>query len=587
MRKNILFLFVCVLAFSSCENQFDPAVENFKDIDFMYTDPKFAQGVLTSAYRYLPNVYSNTEYATDDAVTNERGNSYLQMATGSWTASNNPVSMWVDGYGAIQTLNTFLEKSDDVDWVDDPEVSELFNMRMKGEAYGLRGVFLYYILRNHGGYSVNGELLGVPILTDFQDSGADFNIPRATYQECVDQIISDLDMAVSLLPVEYNNVGGSGQIPDKYSEIVTSSSNYNRVMGDFSNQLLNGQIAMAYRSKVALMAASSAFQDGSDIGWEEAAHYSAEVLDYIGGISGLAPEGNTYYSNTSAINGLSGGNNPAEILWRNNIETSRSSQESSNLPPSLFGEGRMNPTHNLVSAFPMGNGYPITHPSSGYDSSEPYANRDPRLSNYIVYNGNLLGVNDTPIYTGTNSGTDDGINRLENSTRTGYYMKKRLRMDVNYNNADGSWQGQINYTPRIRYTEIFLNYAEAANEAYGPTGASSNASYSAVDVIRAIRARGLGITDDPYLEECSGDKNKMRELIRNERRLELSFEGFRFWDLRRWDVDLTEPARGYDVSNNEVFNVEQRLYEDYMVYGPIPFSEILKYSALLQNNGWE
>ena len=151
----------------------------------------------------------------------------------------------------------------------------------------------------------------------------------------------------------------------------------------------------------------------------------------------------------------------------------------------------------------------------------------------------------------------------------------------------GHGKKKTSYTPRIRYTEMFLNYAEAANEAYGPMGIAPNASYSSVDVIRAIRQRALGISSDPYLDECAGDKDKMRELIHNERRLELCFEGFRFWDLRRWKEDLTVTVKGFDVSTGEEFDVESRSYSNYMNYGPIPFSECLKYDKLVQNKGWE
>ncbi|MBO4770943.1 MAG: RagB/SusD family nutrient uptake outer membrane protein, partial [Bacteroidales bacterium] len=100
-------------------------------------------------------------------------------------------------------------------------------------------------------------------------------------------------------------------------------------------------------------------------------------------------------------------------------------------------------------------------------------------------------------------------------------MKKRLRMDVNCNPASTS--GQRHYTPRLRFTEFFLNYAEAANEAWGPKGMGGNA-YSAYDVIKAIRQRAGIDPDDQYLEECAANKDKMRELIRNERRIELCFE---------------------------------------------------------------
>ena len=88
----------------------------------------------------------------------------------------------------------------------------------------------------------------------------------------------------------------------------------------------------------------------------------------------------------------------------------------------------------------------------------------------------------------------------------------------------------------------------------------------------------------------------MRELIRNERRIELCFENFRFWDLRRWNVDLTklnETALGVEISKNgSVMNyspltVEKRKYEEYMIYGSIPFAEVMKWSNLEQNVGWK
>jgi hypothetical protein len=141
-------------------------------------------------------------------------------------------------------------------------------------------------------------------------------------------------------------------------------------------------------------------------------------------------------------------------------------------------------------------------------------------------------------------------------------------------------------------TEIFLNYAEAANEAWGPKGTGSH-GYSAYDVIKAIRQRA-GITDTGYLDECAGSPDKMRQLIRNERRLELCFESFRFWDLRRWKADLNETARGLDVNEDlsgftytPLNNIEVRTYQSYQYYGSIPQSEVLKYNNLQQNDGWK
>jgi hypothetical protein len=236
----------------------------------------------------------------------------------------------------------------------------------------------------------------------------------------------------------------------------------------------------------------------------------------------------------------------------------------------------------------MANGYPIDHPLANYQPGNPYSARDPRLAKYIIFNGSTAGVSNSVIKTGSSSGTDDGINVRSTSTRTGYYLKKRLIMDVNRNPA--SVTGKNHYNPRIRYTELYLDYAEAANEAWGPVGTGSHA-YSAYDVIKKIRNRaGVGTANaDAYLEECKGDKDKMRALIRNERRLELCFESFRFWDLRRWKVNLNHVVHGMDVNgtNYKVLDVENHTFQDYMNYGPIPFSEVLKFSALEQNRGWK
>ncbi len=589
MRKNILLILVAVLLFSSCEDVFTPEPENFKDVDQMYSDSRYAQGFLVNAYRTIPAYYDNSDYATDDAVTNLKGNNYLLMATGSWTAANNPVNRWTDAYGAIQNINLFLQNVSKVKWAEDESAAKLFEMRMKGEAYGMRGLFLYYLLRAHGGFSADGKLMGVPILTSFLNAQSDFNLPRATFEECVQQIHRDLDSAIYYLPIEYIDITSDNDIPARLKSFVTRKEVYNRVMGQYARQLMNGQIARAFKARVSLWAASPAFQDASNTTtWKDAANYAAVVLNYIGGVSGLDPQGHTFYANTTEIDALKEGINPKEIIWRENLSTNNTAQEEANFPPSLFGKGNMNPTQNLVDAFPMANGYPITNNASAYDPKDPYSGRDPRLAKYIIYNGCKAGVSNSVINTSSVSGTDDGINIKETSTRTGYYMKKRLRMDVNINPS--SKTGKTHYTPRIRYTEIFLDYAEAANEAWGPKGMGNN-TFSAYDVIKAIRKRaGVGVSNgDPYLEECATNKDKMRELIRNERRLELCFESFRFWDLRRWKANLNEPALGmnFDGTNYNVFNVEDRSFEDYMYYGPIPYSEILKYSNLVQNRGWK
>jgi len=591
MKIKIIFIGLAVLLSAGCKKILNPEPEDLKSLDQMYTDVNFAQGFLVTAYRNIPAYYDNSDYATDDAVTNQLSHAYLQLATGSWSSTNNPASVWNQCYEATQYLNLFLENSNKVKWANDPEAAKLFNVRMRGEAFGLRALFMYFLLRNHGGIGSNGQLLGVPIVTQYQAIDAQFNIPRASFDACVKQIYKDLDSAEVNLPVEYNDISSNAQIPDRYKQYTTSFDTYNRVMGQYGRQLFNGLTAKVIRARTALLAASPAFQNSANPAtWADAANYAAAIINYKGGVNALPATGVTYYANASEINNLSSGINPPEIIWRENIVTNDGTQEGQHLPPTLFGTGFMNPSQNLVDAFPMANGYPINNATSGYNAAAPYAGRDPRFAKYIIYNGSTAGVSNTVIKTGSASGTDDGIIARPTSTRTGYYMKKRLRMDVNRNPSATS--GKTHYTPRMRYTEMYLAYAEAANEAYGPTGIGTQ-TYSAYDVIKAIRKRALGLATDPYLEEIKGDQGKMRDLIRNERRLELCFESFRFWDLRRWKVDITklnEPVRGMDV-NGTVYtplnSVETRAYQPYMYYGPIPNSEILKYNTLLQNANWK
>jgi len=590
MKFKIFILGLAVLSFTGCKKILEPEPENLKTIDQMYTDANFAQGFLINAYRTIPAYYDNSEYATDDAVTNQLTNGYLQAAAGSWTSTNNPASVWNQSYEAMQYINLFLENSPKVKWATDAESSRLFNLRMRGEAFGLRGLYLYFLLRNHGGIATNGQLMGVPIVTAYQTPKTEFNIPRATFDACIKQIYKDLDSAEAYLPVEYNDISAASQIPDRFKAFTGNVETYNRVMGQYASQLFNGLIARSFRTRAALLAASPAFQNSANTTtWADAAEYAGRVIDYKGGANALPANGGTYYANNSEVDGLGGGSNPSEIIWRENIITNDGTQEGQHFPPSLFGNGLMNPTQNLVEAFPTSNGYPINHPNANFNATTPYASRDPRFAKYIIFDGATAGVTNAVIRTGSASGTDNGINVRATSTRTGYYMKKRLRMDVNRNPI--SLSGKTHYNPRIRYTEIYLDYAEAANEAWGPT-ATGTRSYSAYDIIKAIRKRAFGFNNDPYLEECKTDIAKMRDLIRNERRLELSFEGFRFWDLRRWKVDLSrlnDTARGLDVNGGvyKPFDAEVRAFQQYMIYGPIPNSELLKYNQLLQNQGWK
>jgi len=584
LTKIFSFLLIVLLMVSSC-SLLEPENDNHSTFDRVYKEPAFAEGLLIRAYTFVPtNGYRWDEVATDDAVTNDKLNSYTRMATGEWSALYNPQNLWDNCNRGILYINQFLSIANDINWKwTNPEQNVLFARRLTGEAYALRGMLKYYLLRNHGGIGSNDELLGTPIYNEFLKTAEDFAIPRASFAEGVNSAYADFTEALKYLPMDYGNLAALTNLPAGFSE-VTDINNYNTVFGDFSLQRISGRITKALKARLALLAASPAFNPNSDVSlWENAANYNAELLKDINGAAGLDATGHLFYLKAQVDNAfLTSGDKKdlPEILWREPIATSRT-REVDNFPPSLYGNGDINPTQNLVDAFPMKNGYPITNANSAYDPANPYAGRDPRFALYIVYNGSKL--KNTTINT-TISGSDDALDAVQTSTRTGYYMKKLLREEVNANPA--SFSDQQHFDTHIRYTELFLNYAEAANEAWGPTSGGPNA-FSAKDVIAAIRKRA-GITQpDNYLLSIT-DKAQMRDLIRNERRLELCFESFRFWDLRRWKEDLTQPAKGVriDGSTYTYFTVENRSYDNsYMHYGPIPDNEILKFS-LIQNKGW-
>ena len=610
--RNIILYFIGLLAFCSCDDMFEPADENNRQLEDLALESSYAHGILIYGYDRLPYItnvasqWSLTDVATDDAVTNLKTSNFLNMATGTWASDNNPMSQWDNCKDGIQYVNLFFKIVDKSSWAPSAvSKQQMFVDRLKGEAFGLRAIFYYYLLQAHGGYADDGVLYGVPLLTEPEDGSSDFNQPRATFAECVKQCFADCDSAMALLPEVYKDIESENEIPAKYKALGANFSGYNLVFGDKARGLVSARIAEAVKAQVALLAASPAFRDQSGVTSAEAATLCANVLKRIGGLEGFDKDGNIWYKNKTKLE-PSAAEMP-EILWREDRHKN-ADQERENFPPTLYGNGRVNPSQNLVDAFPMRNGRPISDAQSGYNAKNPYANRDPRLDEYVIYNG--MTFRKTEIITGNypkindkgNPEYDDNLNFGSSSTRTGYYLKKLLRDDVSP--LSSSLIEQQHIYPRIRYTEIFLAFAEAANDAWGPKADPTGIGFTAYDVIKAIRERaGLATNEigvalpegDVYLEECAGDQAKMTNLIRNERRIELCFENKRFWDLRRWLLPLNETVNGVEINRNEetgeltykLLVVEKREFDNsYQCYGPIPKGEVLKWSNLKQNKGW-
>ncbi|KAA5824856.1 RagB/SusD family nutrient uptake outer membrane protein [Algibacter amylolyticus] len=574
--KNLIKYILIMLVFTgmiACDT-FEPIDENRLDFDFVSTNPNSAEGILLNGYSGLVDQYSFSEAATDDAVNNILDNNYKRMALGELNAQFNPAANW-DSFERVFWVNRFLEiiEAGQTEWSKDALTNEMFQMRLKGEALALRGLHHFNVLQAHAGVGTSGELLGIPYFTEFIEADGNFNVPRLSFEASVQAIINDFDEALALLPTDYGL--SEGQVDEWYSDLEDFDYvKYQVVNDNFFDLRISGRIVKALKARLALFAASPSFLDDQGY-YNIAANNAAEIINTIGGVAGLDPTGNEFYASDDNIKS-------SELLWRSSLGGNTSNYEERMFPPSVNGNGEINPTHNFVMAFPMQDGYPATE-ANGFDPQNPYTNRDPRLEKYVVTNGASFGGG--TINTGIGGGNDRLDSIPQQSTTTGYYLKKLLRPDVRINN-DNTATGKIHVNVYFRYTELFLILAESANEIGGPD--HQVGGITPREIIAAIRERGGIAQPDNYLSAIS-TKEAMRDLIRNERRIELSFEGHRFWDLRRWGLSLNEPAKGYFFNGSnyvELPSVEIRNYQPFATYMPIPNSEILKFSELEQNNGW-
>jgi hypothetical protein len=270
-------------------------------------------------------------------------------------------------------------------------------------------------------------------------------------------------------------------------------------------------------------------------------------------------------------------------------------------PGGFQGNGALGATQELVDAFPMKNGYPITDSRSGYDPANPYKDRDPRFYSVIFHNGaKAVRAGKTDVmYTFDNwTGGKDEAGASSKNSRTNYHIKKMVWMGLNWSDASINRQPHSKYF--IRWAHMVLTFAEAANQTVGPTDAGKF-GISAKDAMKYLRGRKTydganGYSADPYLDEVAASQTSFDEFVKNERRIETCFEGMRFFDLQRWTTSLAEmnkPVHGAKVVKNEdgsftydlTMEVEPRLLNS--AYLPIPYNEMLRMSNLEQNEGWE
>ena len=551
----------------SCTDSYEGTPVNMFTEDYLFsrTDSNgvVARQFLNRIYWYMRNGHNgvNGDYldaASDDALSVNSGDpDVYKLAVGRYSASSTIPSdmIWTDPYGLIRRVNILLNGIDVVPfnttYIDALGNARPLNVSMKAEARFLRAYFYFELMKRYG---------GIPIIGDkVYDLNENIELPRSTFEQTVKYIVSELDAIKDDLR--------SLPLPDAAANahVVTT------------------QAAQALKIRVLLYAASPLFNEkpvesGNELvgyatydreRWKTAADAARSFMNAYGtdgGPLGLDPNFKDVFTN-----------------WYDNT-----SIETANGPLGLSGakqgNGRTNPTQNLVDAFLMKDGYFINEEGSAYeyDPQHPYDNRDPRLEYTIIHNGTNWLNNTMQTWQG-------GANNPLGSSYslTSYYMRKFMG-----NFESGSeYQATLHNWVMFRYAEILLNFAEAENEYL------SSPSQDVYDAIIALRKRA-GIeagNDNLYGLRDDMSQADMRKVIQNERRIELAFEEHRYWDIRRWrlaEMIYAQPVKGMFITTSltgttyipqDVLTVD---WDNKRYLYPIPYSEVIKNKNMVQNPNW-
>ncbi|MBC9913904.1 RagB/SusD family nutrient uptake outer membrane protein [Chitinophaga varians] len=598
--KRLAYLALVSTSFltTSCNKDFLNQVPDDRiTIEQVFARRRYSEEYLANIYSTIPNeAYRNTspwEGCSDDAdITYDRpGSGYdtYPINLGNWSAASGYMDTWSKYYRGIRSASYFMQHID-----ENKEIKELPNGqdlidKYKAEARFLRAFFYYGLLRQYGPVILLGD---TPIAGDLEPSDAEMQKPRNSYDECVNYIVTELDLAATKLPKHFTE---------------QADADYGRA---------TAATCKAIKSRVLLLAASPQFNGNTDYAgfsnidgkqlisstfdkekWKRAADAAKDV------ITGF--NFSLYRKNDAA-----GKYDPylscRDVLldpWNSEVIFARTTNnlkdwERSTSPRLANGYAAVAVTQQLVDEFEMQNGKGIREAASGYVETgfstaatkyttagtyNMYVNREPRFYVNVSYNGSLwINTSEGNKVIETFFTGNTGKKGSWDFPRTGYIARKNIHPNSNPRISQ--------YIARpfvlVRYAEILLNYIEALNE-YAP-GDPDIAKY-----LNEIRNRaGL-----PEVTPGLG-QSEMRSKIRHERRVELALESLRYFDTRRWKIaEQTDGGNFYGMNvdagtkltdlvfyQRTVF--ERRIFlKNYYLF-PIPQSEMDRDRNLVQNPGW-
>ncbi|MEJ4087703.1 RagB/SusD family nutrient uptake outer membrane protein [Galbibacter orientalis] len=555
-KYKVLFLGLITFGVISCEDDFlDTKLDTFKTPEAAATDRGTLWTFANAFYAPMTYGYSVIDgnlfaAASDEAQQTLSAANCTYFNNGTINENVNPIgNLYENYYEGIRAANFFLEyaeNGEELIALNRDTITDVVNYQKdlqflkwyRAEAHIARAYYYTELLKMYG---------GIPIIESTFEQGEAANIPRSSYEEVVQYIVNEIDTYKDSLQVNWKT-------------------------SDFSDQ--DGRFtlgaALGIKSRALLYAASPLNNTQGDTEkWKLAAAAANELI--TSPLLNYTLDNGGYYNYFTGNTSL----NSAETIFA--IRRNANNQiEALNYPITTpGGNSGITPSHNLVAAYEY-----ISSP----DPANPYANRDPRLQASVVTNGSSWNGREIDQSPG---GTDDM--NIPNTSKTGYYLKKFLTDNVNLVQGSTVQNQWVDY----RYAEVLLNYAEAMNEAYGPEIVPAGYVMSARDAVQMIRDRAS--VDLPAITGSS--IAQFREVIKHERRIELAFEGHRYWDLLRWldaEIVLNQPIEGVVVNKTaegqytyQVLNVASRKFLKRNYRLPFARSEIVNTDGVItQNEGY-
>ncbi|MDD3907813.1 MAG: RagB/SusD family nutrient uptake outer membrane protein [Bacteroidales bacterium] len=384
---------------------------------------------------------------------------------------------------------------------------------------------------------------GSIVIRDYIDGPNEAFKARSPENECWDFIEKDLDFAAENLPDEWDK------------------NNFGR--------LTKGAV-YGFKSRAMLYAKR----------WDKAAEAAQKVVDKEGTLYGLLPNYADVFKQTDLCKETVLGYRFHGQLTHSVLFDKLYSPKGDFAPENTDVKCLAVPTQEMVDAYYMADGSKFDWDNPEH-KADPYKNREPRFYASVLYNGAQWKGRIIETFVGGKDGFKEfGIDNYPNTTTTGYYLRKMIN-----EKTDNMAQKGTTAWSEVRYAEVLLNQAEALNEA-GKSG-------EALAPLNKVRQRAKL----PNVTETN--QSNLRQIIREERKIELAFEGQRYWDLRRWRIALDvlgkKRMHGMKITKNtdNTFNYEivdcdgkDRFFEERYYQFPIPLNEIQNNPLCKQIDKW-